>query len=106
MPRGRHPKPGPVERPQVTLRGRTLQALQPLAAKMKGDLGDAVRAGLDDWLKTKAAAVLFKSYGLDLAAIVGEEPRPRAEVVKLEPKASRIGEGEQVGENESDRGIS
>ncbi len=72
---------------------------------MKGDLADAVRAGLDDWLKTKAAGVLFKSYGLDLPTIVGEEPRPRAEVVKLETKASRTTAGEQGGENEGNRGI-
>jgi hypothetical protein len=93
MPAGRHRKLGPVEHPQVTLRGQTLAAMQALADAMGDDLSVAIRGGLVDWLTTESASDFFRTHRLDLAAITGEKPRRRrGDVLRLEPRTGKEGD--------------
>lgn len=89
MPGGRPKKKGPKRAASVTLRGRTLEAMEALAEAMGDDPSAAIRKGLDHWLTTEEASAVFKSYNLDLAALTGSTPRRIAPVVPLERRGSK-----------------
>lgn len=73
MPRPK--KRGPVERPQVTLRGRQLEAMKAICDLDECSFSEAVRKALDMWLRSpEGKERLREHYGYD--------PSPLAPVVE------------------------
>ncbi len=59
---------------------------------MESDLPDAIRDGLNDWLKTSEAEKTFASFGLDLAEIIGQRPPTQVRERVLPYRAKNGGE--------------
>jgi hypothetical protein len=78
---GRHRKDPdePCESPQITFRGRTAFVLNELKKAQGGELGDAVRWIVENWIGGEGRKILLESYGVDILAY-----RPPSNVVPLD----------------------